>query len=129
MAALLPRVTRLAAAPAFLRQQQLLLLLLLLAAPARAQADGPQTYFLQNMSSVDDMARCLDGSPYVFYVAPGDSNVMIWLEGGFVSRFAASAARLRAALAPRAQSTRELTDPRRAAPRRRAAQWLVLLRH
>ena len=35
-----------------------------------------------NMSGVDDMARCLDGSPYIFYVAPGDENVMIWLEGG-----------------------------------------------
>jgi hypothetical protein len=94
MAALLQRATRLAAAPALLLQ------LLLLAAPARAQADGPQTYFLQNMSGVDDMARCLDGSPYIFYVAPGDSNVMIWLEGGFVSRFAATAARLRAAWRP-----------------------------
>ena len=41
-----------------------------------------QTYNIVNMSGVDDMARCLDGSPYIFYVAPGDENVMIWLEGG-----------------------------------------------
>ena len=49
------------------------------AAAAASAADGPQTYYVQNMSGVDDMARCLDGSPYIFYVAPGDENVMIWV--------------------------------------------------
>jgi len=51
-----------------------------LLAPTSVRAD--QTYNIVNMSGVDDMARCLDGSPYIFYVAPGDENVMIWLEGG-----------------------------------------------
>jgi len=45
-----------------------------------------QTYYLVNVSGADDKARCLDGSPYIFYVAPGRgvdaSKVMIWLEGG-----------------------------------------------
>ena len=45
-----------------------------------------QTYYLVNVSGIDTMARCLDGSPYIFYVAPGRgvnaSKVMIWLEGG-----------------------------------------------
>lgn len=62
----------------------LLLLLTLLVGADRARGD--QTYYIQNMSGVDDMARCLDGTPYIFYVAPGQgadaANVMIWLEGG-----------------------------------------------
>jgi hypothetical protein len=45
-----------------------------------------QTYYLVNVSGIDTLARCLDGSPYIFYVAPGRgvdaSKVMIWLEGG-----------------------------------------------
>jgi hypothetical protein len=41
-------------------------------------AHADQVYNIVNMSGVDDMARCLDGSPYIFYVAPGDENVMLW---------------------------------------------------
>ena len=52
------------------------------AAALLAPTSADQTYNIVNMSGVDDMARCLDGSPYIFYVAPGDENVMIWLEGG-----------------------------------------------
>ena len=61
------------------------LALLALLSGAAAQ---DQTYYLVNTSALPyaPMARCLDGSPYIFYVAPGvgddAKNVMIWLEGG-----------------------------------------------